>query len=114
MGSLRGFRTKDYKFKPYIHNANRVVVGVFPFHALDASWLRKHLGSLRCPYLCRCASYSFHLYAARAHSFDLGAPARRSENDGIVWAGKRSMSDYGVEPADGSTSSVWSDLVLRA
>ena len=49
IGELRGFRTKDYKFKPYIYNANRVVAGVVPFHDLDRGLARKILGFFGMP-----------------------------------------------------------------
>ena len=44
IGELRGFRTKDYKAKPYVYNANRVFAGVAPFHTLDIELARKTLG----------------------------------------------------------------------
>lgn len=49
IGELRGFRTKDYKFKPYIYNANRVVVGAVPFHSLDRYLAQKTLGFFSMP-----------------------------------------------------------------
>ena len=49
IGEMRGFRTKDYKFKPYIYNANRVVAGVVPFHTLDLRLARKTLGFFEMP-----------------------------------------------------------------
>ena len=44
LGELRGFKTKYYKMKPYIYNANRVKVGVTPFHQLDRDLAHKILG----------------------------------------------------------------------
>ena len=44
IGKIRGFKTKDYKQKPYIYNAKRVYIGATPFHALDKDLAHKALG----------------------------------------------------------------------
>lgn len=49
IGELRGFRTKDYKFKPHIYNANRVVVGAVPFQRLNRYLAQKTLGFFAMP-----------------------------------------------------------------
>lgn len=49
VGEVKGFRTKDFQFKPYVYNTKRVVVGVVTFLAHDRTIVKSLLGTYAMP-----------------------------------------------------------------